>query len=137
MWVSRDPARPSSTPPTLADPLARGLDTPRCLAGKPPGKYAQWGQEFEVLPSGKVVVPGTAYLAGSGDFTDACVARAITLGGVSLAEALDMAGARPRALLGLDRRELEPGLPADLMLFDWRPGDDTLRVKKVLRGPAA
>jgi hypothetical protein len=35
--VSRDPARPSSAPRTLVAPLARGLDTRRCLAGTPPG----------------------------------------------------------------------------------------------------
>ena len=29
------------------------------LAGLPPGRYREWDQEFEVLPSGKVVVPGT------------------------------------------------------------------------------
>jgi dihydroorotase-like cyclic amidohydrolase len=33
-----------------------------------------------------------------------------------------MAGARPRALLGLEPRPLEPGAPADLVLFRWEPG---------------
>ena len=31
-------------------------------------------------------------------------------------------------LLGLDRRTLEPGCPADLVLFDWEPGGDSLRI---------
>src|SRR5262245_3355320 len=30
------------------------------LAGLPPGRYREWDQDFEVLPAGSVVVPGTA-----------------------------------------------------------------------------
>jgi N-acetylglucosamine-6-phosphate deacetylase len=93
------------------------------LAGLPPGRYGEWGQEFEVLPTGRVVVSGTPYLAGSGAFTDTCVAHAVAAGGVSLAEAADMAGARPRQLLGLEPRPLAVGAPADLVLFDGTPGE--------------
>jgi N-acetylglucosamine-6-phosphate deacetylase len=92
------------------------------LAGLPPGRYREWEQDFEVLPEGKVVVPGTSFLGGSGAFTDTCVGNAVRLGGVSLPEAVDMAGARPRALLGLEPRPLEAGAPADLVLFRWEPG---------------
>ncbi|MCI0681555.1 MAG: amidohydrolase family protein [Gemmataceae bacterium] len=92
------------------------------LAGLPPGKYRDWDQEFEILPSGKIVVPGTTFLAGSGAFTDLCVGKAMQMAGVSLAEAIDMASARPRELFGLPRRRLESGQPAQLMLFDWEPG---------------
>jgi N-acetylglucosamine-6-phosphate deacetylase len=94
------------------------------LAGLPPGRYREWDQEFDVLPTGKIIVPGTSYLAGSGVFTDACVGTAIRFAGVSLAEAVDMAGARPRQLLGLPPRRLQPGDPADLVLFDWEPGGE-------------
>lgn len=89
------------------------------LAGSPPGRYTQWDMELEVLPGGKVVVPGTPFLAGSGVLTDECVAKTVTMAGVSLAEAIDMAGARPRELLGLPALRLEVGAPANLMLFDW------------------
>ena len=87
------------------------------LAGMPPGRYDMWGQELEILPTGRVVVPGTPFLAGSGVFLDACVKHLLDLGEVSLADALDMAGARPRALLGLPAVELERGSPADLVVF--------------------
>jgi N-acetylglucosamine-6-phosphate deacetylase len=90
------------------------------LAGLPLGRYAEWGQEFEVHCGGRVVVPGTEFLAGSGVFTDACVAHAVTVGKVSLSDALDMACARPRQLLGLERRTLTAGEPADLVLLDVR-----------------
>jgi N-acetylglucosamine-6-phosphate deacetylase len=92
------------------------------LAGLPPGLYEEWGQRFEVRPEGKVVVPGTTYLAGSACFTDTCVRLVMRYAGVSLAEAVDMAGDRPRLLLGLPPRRLAPGEPADLVLFEHGPG---------------
>jgi N-acetylglucosamine-6-phosphate deacetylase len=94
------------------------------LAGLPPGRYREWDQDFEVHPAGKVVVSGTGYLAGSWAFTDLCVGNVIRFAGVSLADAVDMAGARPRQLLGLPPCRLEPGQPAELVLFDWQEGDD-------------
>jgi N-acetylglucosamine-6-phosphate deacetylase len=97
------------------------------LAGLPPGRYAQWGTELEVLPGGKVVVPNTPFLAGSGVFTDECVAKTFSMAGVSLADAIDMAGARPRELLGLPPLRLEPGMPANLIFFDWDGERLTLR----------
>jgi N-acetylglucosamine-6-phosphate deacetylase len=75
-----------------------------------------------VLPHGRVVVAGTPYLAGSGVFTDACVAHVLQLADVSLSDAIDMASARPRELLRLEPRTVQPGSPADLILFDWQPG---------------
>lgn len=101
------------------------------LAGLPPGRYSQWGQDFDILPSNKVVVAGTPYLAGSGAFADRCVGNAIPFAGVSLADAVDMAGARPRELLGLPARRLEVGMPAELMLFDWAEGEE-FRVQQVV-----
>jgi N-acetylglucosamine-6-phosphate deacetylase len=92
------------------------------LAGRKPGRYREWEQDFEVMPGGKIVVAGTPYLAGSGVFTDHCVGHALRFAEVSLADALDMTGARPRELLGLPARRLEVGEVADLVLFDWQPG---------------
>jgi N-acetylglucosamine-6-phosphate deacetylase len=99
----------------------------------PPGRYAEWDQAFEVRPEGKVVLPGTDYLAGSWAFTDTCVCNAIRFGGVVLRDAVDMAGARPRELLGLPPVRLAEGEPADLMLFDWREGEP-LRVAGLVLG---
>jgi N-acetylglucosamine-6-phosphate deacetylase len=107
------------------------------LAGLPPGRYREWGQDFEVQPGGRVVVSGTTFLAGSGVFTDDCVGHAIAVGGVSLADALDMAGARPRQLLGLPARPLAPGGPADLLLFEWRPGGPLAVTSTVIAGTVA
>jgi N-acetylglucosamine-6-phosphate deacetylase len=89
------------------------------LAGSPPGTYREWGDAFDVLPSGKIVVAGTPYLAGSWAFTDLCVGNMLRLGETSLAESIDMASNRPRELLGLRRRDLEIGERAEVILFDW------------------
>jgi N-acetylglucosamine-6-phosphate deacetylase len=92
------------------------------LAGLPPGRYREWDQEFEVLPQGKIIVTATGYLAGSWAFTDLCIGNAIRFAGLSLRDGVDMAGARPRELLGLAPQRLQPGEPADLVLFDWEQG---------------
>jgi len=104
------------------------------LAGLPPGRYREWEQDFEVLPGGKVIVAGTPFLAGSGVFTDVCLGNVIRFAGVSLAQAVDMAGANPRALLGLPPTRLEPGMPADLVLFDWQPGADFVVTALITNG---
>ena len=103
------------------------------LAGLPPGRYAMWGQELEVLPAGRVVVPGTPFLAGSGVFLDACVRHLLGLGEVSLSDALDMAGTRPRTLLGLPAVDLVPGCSADLVVFR-RGGGQGFEVAKTFVG---
>jgi N-acetylglucosamine-6-phosphate deacetylase len=107
------------------------------LAGLPPGRYREWGQDFEVLPGGMVVLSGTAFLAGSGVFTDHCVCHAVAVGGVSLADALDMACARPRQLLGLEPRPLAVGAPADLVLFRGEPGGPLSLAGAVIAGRLA
>lgn len=101
------------------------------LAGLTPGRYREWDTDLEVMPGGKVVVSGTPYLAGSGVFTDACIPVVMRAAGVTLREALDMAAARPRDLLGLPRWELAAESFAPLMLFDWEPGGP-LVVREVL-----
>ncbi len=66
------------------------------LAGLPPGRYGDWDGEFEILPTGKIIVPDTPYLAGSWAFTDLCVGNLLRFSEVSLAEAIDMASVQPR-----------------------------------------
>jgi N-acetylglucosamine-6-phosphate deacetylase len=122
-------------PPAVVKCIVRGKGVARTLltcdagslAGMPPGKYREWGTELEVLPSGKIVVAETPFLAGSGHFTDLCVRNVIRFAGVSLAEAVDMATVRPRQLLGLPMTTLNVDQPAELVLFEWQEGGE-LRV---------
>lgn len=104
------------------------------LAGVAPGRYRAWEQDFEVLPEGKIVVPGTTFLGGSWAFTDLCLVNAIRFGGVSLAEAVAMACHQPRDLLGLPRQDLEVGHPADLLLLEGEPGIDLRPKAAVIAG---
>lgn len=101
------------------------------LAGMPPGRYREWEQDFDVLPDGQIVVADTDYLAGSGSFLETCVGKAVDFARLDLADAIDMAVARPAELLGLPARELQRGDPADLVLFDWQ---ENLRVTATIRG---
>ena len=119
-------------PASLVKCLVRGKTLDRLiltcdaspLAGSPPGRYRQWGQDFEVLPEGKIVVSGTPYLGGSWSFTDRCVSNLLKFVKISLADTVDLAGSKPRQLFGLPRQTLEPGSTADLILFNWREGAD-------------
>jgi len=101
------------------------------LAGLPPGKYSMWNQEIEILSSGKVVVPGTPFLAGSGSFTDDCVAHLMSLGVVSISQAIEMATNAPRKLLQLPEIKIEAGSKANLILFDSNK-DVPFRINRVI-----
>lgn len=87
------------------------------LGGLPPGVYS--GGRHEVLPSGKVVLAGTPYLAGAGHLLDTCVANALRCSGLSLAQATGCASAVPARILGLEARKghLQVGHDADFTLF--------------------
>jgi N-acetylglucosamine-6-phosphate deacetylase len=117
-------------PPAVVKCLVRAKGVSRTLltcdasslAGMPAGKYREWGADLEVLPSGKVVVAGTPFLAGSGHFTDRCIGNLVNFADVTLADAVDMATVRPRQLLGLPVHTLEAGQPADVVVFEWEEG---------------
>ena len=100
------------------------------LAGMPPGHYRDWGNDLEVLPSGKIMVAGTPFLAGSGHFTDTCVNNLLNLG-VSLKEAIELTSVRPRQLFGMPVPVAEVGDAGPWMLFDWVPSG-TLRVCRLI-----
>ncbi len=126
-------------PPAVLKSVVRGKTPGRVIltcdagtfAGCGPGRYRDWGTEVEVLPGGKIVVPGTPFLAGSGAFTDTCVGHVMRAAGVSLAEAIDMASVRPRQLLGLPVPAVEEGSSGPFVLFDWQPGGDVI-VRQVI-----
>lgn len=86
------------------------------LGGKPAGIYDDG--RHEVLPSGKVVLAGTPYLAGAGHLQDTCAANYLrwTDGGMSgLAQAFSY---NPAKVLGLSGSgSLETGKDASFTLF--------------------
>lgn len=88
------------------------------LAGLPPGRQRMWGQEFDILPGGKIIVAGTSFLGGAGTFTDECVKTVLNLRELSVAQTLDLAGNAARQVIGLTPRRLAPGEPAEFVLVD-------------------
>jgi N-acetylglucosamine-6-phosphate deacetylase len=100
------------------------------LAGCPPGIYTEGAMRMEVLEDGRIVVAGQRqFLAGSGAKTGDCVVQAVREGGVTLPEAIDMAGRNPARLLGFEEIRLRRGARADLFLFDLPAGANSLDVK--------
>jgi N-acetylglucosamine-6-phosphate deacetylase len=87
------------------------------LGGLAPGLYSN--DRFEVLPSGKVVLAGTPYLAGAGHLLDTCIANALRFTDLSLAQVTRSASAIPARILGLEARKghLQVGYDADITLF--------------------
>jgi len=83
------------------------------LAALPPGRYGDWA----VDPSGKIVVAGTPYLAGSNQGIEVGLNQLITGAGLSLAEAIATATSHPARLLGRPEPRLGAGEPANLVLF--------------------
>ncbi len=90
------------------------------LGGQPPGIYMEG--RYEVLPTGKIVLAGTPYLAGAGHLLDTCVANALRFSDLSLAQITRCAATIPARILGLEARKghLQVGYDADLTLFRTR-----------------
>lgn len=86
------------------------------LAGSPPGRYGDW----EVLPTGKITVAGTPYLAGANEGLEAGL-NGLIGSGMSILQAIVTATINPATLLKRPEPRLEPGAPANLVLFrrDW------------------
>jgi N-acetylglucosamine-6-phosphate deacetylase len=104
------------------------------LAGMPPGRYeTAVGGPVEVNAEGRISLAGTAFLAGAGHSLRVMVARAVSHAGVALDRALAMASTDAARVAGLARC-LEPGARADLIRFDFAPGDDTLTLHEVVIG---
>ncbi len=101
-------------------------------AGLPPGRYDGWGGPVELLDDGRLVVAGqTELLAGAAEPQGAGVATVMRFAGVGLPEAIAMAVDHPARLLGLEPGGLEPGQPADLVVFNL---DGGFQVRAMIRG---
>jgi N-acetylglucosamine-6-phosphate deacetylase len=104
------------------------------LGGCPPGIYG--GGRHEVLPTGKVVLAGTPYLAGAGHLLDTCVANALRFTDLGLAGIARAASTNPARVLGLEDRKgrVAAGYDADLTLFRVPSGDGPLEIVATVLG---
>lgn len=99
-------------------------------AGLPVGKYlSDEGEPIEITPEGKLWNIAQNGLYGSASPLARGVVHVMNVTGCGLKDAIQMAGANPAKLYGLnDRGVLEPGRRADLILFT--VGDKMLDIRK-------
>jgi N-acetylglucosamine-6-phosphate deacetylase len=83
------------------------------LAGLPPGDYGEWA----VDPSGRIVVAGTSYLAGSNQGLEAGLRHLLEATGWPLEQGIAAITANPALLLDHRPPRLAAGEPADLVLL--------------------
>jgi N-acetylglucosamine-6-phosphate deacetylase len=83
------------------------------LAGLPPGVHGEWA----VDPSGKIVVAGTPYLAGSNQSLEVGLSNLLAATDWSFEQVIDTVTANPARLLGRTSPRLAGGEPADLIVF--------------------
>lgn len=95
-------------PPTTLKAMVRAKGTAKSIlvtdaiaaAGRPPGRYTIGGVACELGADGRVSLPGTPYLAGSGLTLDHAVGNAVRFTGLTLDEVIPMASTIPARLLG-------------------------------------
>jgi N-acetylglucosamine-6-phosphate deacetylase len=114
-------------PPEVVRTIVRAKGAERCilisdlsgLAGQPPGRYASELCELEILSDGRLVIAGQdQLLAGASYPIGVGIANVILYADVDLATAVEMATGHPLRLLGRTANHLQPGDPADLVLFE-------------------
>lgn len=94
------------------------------LSGMQPGVYQVRNHEIEMLPSGRIVVPGTPNLAGSAGNLRECVENVIRMAQLSHAEGWRLGSTNPARLLGLDDRlGIEAGKEASLTVYRYAEGE--------------
>jgi N-acetylglucosamine-6-phosphate deacetylase len=114
-------------PPVLVKTIVRAKTPERCIlvsdmsgqAGQPPGRYRSRFCDIEILPGGRLVVAGQTELMGGASVPiNVGLANLMAFAGVDLKTAIRMSVHHPARLLSVDPGGLEPGDPADLVLFD-------------------
>jgi N-acetylglucosamine-6-phosphate deacetylase len=96
------------------------------LAGLPPGRYVEW----EIEPSGRIVVAGTPYLAGSNHGLETGLANLLRATGWTIEQVLATVTTNPARLLGRPAASLRKAQPGDLIVFR-RPSPGAFALSKV------
>jgi len=105
------------------------------LGGLKPGLY-QWNDvDVQVFEDGHLGLPGTESLAGAAHLLDWDIPTFIEFTGSPLGETIPLCSQNPARLQGVPENygKLEPGAPANLVLFDYEPGMERLKVLKTIR----
>jgi N-acetylglucosamine-6-phosphate deacetylase len=105
-------------------------------AGAAPGRYVLGEQLVDLTPDNRVVLAGQDKLAGSALRMDHAVTNAITLGGVTLPDAVTMATTNPARVAGVPRRVqgMVPGERADIVTFRFDPASCAIHIESTYVG---
>jgi N-acetylglucosamine-6-phosphate deacetylase len=101
------------------------------IGGLPPGRYSTpVGGDVELDEYGRLSLAGTEFLAGAALPMKDGILRAVSCGGISLAEGLGMATANPGRFTG-GIGILRPGAAADLILFTVDRDSNKLNIERI------
>jgi N-acetylglucosamine-6-phosphate deacetylase len=105
------------------------------LGGLKPGLYRWNDVEVQVFDDGHLGLPGTESLAGAAHLLDWDIPRFMEFTGYSLGETIPLCSRNPGRIQGTPDNygKLEPSAPANLVVFDYEPGMDRLKVLKTIR----
>jgi N-acetylglucosamine-6-phosphate deacetylase len=105
------------------------------LGGFKPGLYKWNDVEVQVFDDGHLGLPGTEALAGAAHLLDWDIPRFMEFTEYSLQETILLCTQNPAHILSIPDNygRLEPGAPANLVIFDYEPGMDRLKVLKTIR----
>jgi N-acetylglucosamine-6-phosphate deacetylase len=115
------------SPDTVNDFVrAKGVDrivlATDSMAGSeaPPGRYTLGDLEVEVGPDRAARLAGTSRLGGSTLTMDRAITNVIRFTGIDLPSAIQMATKNAQKLFPEMRKEIVPGHPIDLVLFEYQ-----------------
>ena len=128
-------------PPAVMQTMVRAKGVERTVlvsdalhvAGLGPGEYSlPDGASVTLLPSGRLELTGTPFLAGCATGLPTCVSNAVRHAGLSVPEAVRTVTTNPSRLLGLDalrgHESLRIGARANLTVFRQDPDDLLLSI---------
>jgi N-acetylglucosamine-6-phosphate deacetylase len=103
--------------------------------GLAPGLYRFENTGIRVFEDGHLGLAGTDFLAGAAHLLDRDIAGFVEFTGSSLAETLPLCTTNPARLLGLPQLggSIAINAPANLVLFNYRPGSQRLEIIQTLR----
>jgi len=105
------------------------------LGGLKPGLY-RWNEvDVRVFDDGHLGLPGTESLAGAAHLLDWDIPRFMEFTGYGLGDTISLCTRNPGRVQGTPENygRLEPGAPANLVIFNYKPGMDHLKVLKTFR----
>ena len=103
--------------------------------GLEPGVYRWNDVDVQVFGDGHLGLPGSESHAGAAHLLDWDISRFMEFTGYSLQETIPLCTQNPARILSTPDNygRLKPGAPANLVMFDYVPGMDRLKVLKTVR----